>query len=275
MTDAPALTTDLTDGILTIRLSRPESRNAQSPGLWAALAAIGRELDPAVRAVVLAADGPSFSAGLDRRMLTPEGIPGEGSMLGFAQLPPADLEDLIGTFQDAFRWWRRCPVPTVAAVQGHAVGAGFQLALACDLMVVADDVQLAMKEPSLGLVPDLGGTLPLVEAVGYSRSLELVLSGRRVGAEEAVRIGLALQSVPGDQLDAAARELARACASALPGAVSATKALLRDAAVRAGAIGSGEVGYAAAHDDQLAAERAAQGVRIRELVGMMMGRGQS
>ena len=274
MTDAPALTTDLTDGILTIRLSRPGSRNAQSPALWAALASIGRELDPGVRAVVLAAVGPSFSAGLDRRMLTPEGIPGEGSMLGFAQLAPAELEDLIGTFQDAFRWWRSCPVPTIAAVQGHAVGTGFQLALACDLMVVADDVQLAMKEPSLGLVPDLGGTLPLVEAVGYSRALELVLSGRRVGAEEAVRIGLAVQSVQRDRLDVATRELARSCASAVPGAVSATKALLRDAAVRAGAIGSGEVGYAPAHDAQLAAERAAQGVRIRELVGMMMGRAQ-
>ncbi len=274
MTDAPALTTDLTDGILTVRLSRPEARNAQGPGLWAALAAIGRDLDPAVRAVVLAADGKSFSAGLDRRMLTPAGIPGEGSMLEFAQLPPAQLVDLIGTFQEAFRWWRRCPVPTVAAVQGHAVGAGFQLALACDVIVVAEDVQFAMKEPSLGLVPDLGGTLPLVEAVGYSRALELVLSGRWVGAEEAVRIGLALRTVPGDQLDAAAREVAVGCASALPGAVSATKALLRDAVVRVGDVAAGAVDYASAHDAQLLAERTAQGVRIRALVAMMMGRAQ-
>jgi enoyl-CoA hydratase/carnithine racemase len=265
MTDASALTTDLSDGILTVRLTRPESRNAQSPALWAALAAIGRDLDPAVRAVVLCADGPSFSAGMDRRMLTPEGIPGEGSMLEFAQMTPEELDARIAEFQQAFTWWRRVGVPTVAAVQGHAVGAGFQLALGCDLMVVADDVQLAMKEPSLGLVPDLGGTLPLVEAVGYGRALELVLSGRWVGAEEAVRIGLALRAVPRDALEATAREVARSCATALPGAVIGTKALLRDAAA-----GGGD--WAGAHDRQVAAERGIQGGRIRELVAMMTGR---
>ena len=203
MTDA-AISTDLSQGILTVRLTRPETRNAQGPALWRELADVGRTLDPAVRVVVLCADGPAFSAGLDRRMLMPEGIPGEGSMLEFSRMPAEELQDLISTFQGAFSWWRRADVVTVAAVQGHAVGAGFQLALGCDLMVVADDVQLAMKEPSLGLVPDLGGTLPLVEAVGYSRALELVVSGRRVGAEEAVRIGLALKAVPRDELESAA-----------------------------------------------------------------------
>lgn len=263
---ASDLTTTLTDGILTVRLCRPDTRNAQTPALWRALAEIGRTLDPAVRAVVLCADGPSFSAGLDRRMFTPEGIPGEGSMLAFAQMPPPELDAQIATYQEAFAWWRRSPVVTVAAVQGHAVGAGFQLALACDVIVVADDVAFAMKEPSLGLVPDLGGTLPLAQAVGYSRALELVVSGRRVGAEEAVRIGLALRSVPPEDLAQAAHEVASACASAAPGVVAATKALLRDA--------GHPDGYAAAHDGQLAAERGAQGVRIRELVGMMLGGGR-
>ena len=260
MTDA-ALTTVLDNGILTVRLTRPESRNAQGPALWRDLAAVGRDLDPAVRAVVLCADGPSFSAGLDRRMLTPEGIPGEGSMLEFARMPAAELHDLIGTFQGAFSWWRRADVVTVAAVQGHAVGAGFQLALACDLMIVSEDVALAMKEPSLGLVPDLGGTLPLVEAVGYSRALEIVVSGRRVGAEEAVRIGLALRAVPREQLEATAREVAASCATALPGAIAATKHLLRDA--------MHAEGHSAAHDAQMVAERAAQAGRIAEMVAML------
>jgi enoyl-CoA hydratase/carnithine racemase len=184
-------------------------------------------------------------------------------MVELARMAPEELDRRIAVYQEAFSWWRRCDVVTVAAVQGHAVGAGFQLALACDLMVVAEDVALAMKEPSLGLVPDLGGTLPLVEAVGYSRALELVVSGRRVGAEEAVRIGLALRSVPVGDLESTAREVAASCATAAHGAVAATKALLRDALH-----GSG---YTAAHDAQLADERAAQGVRIRELVGMMLG----
>lgn len=247
-----------------MRLCRPESRNAQDPALWRELARVGTDLGGQVRAIVLAAEGPSFSAGLDRRMLTGEGIPGEGSLMEFAQMPPEELDRLIASFQEAFLWWRRSPVVTVAAVSGHAIGAGLQLALACDIMIVADDVQLSMKEPSLGLVPDLGGTLPLVEAVGYSRALELVVSGRWVGAEEAVRIGLALKAVPSEQLDAAALEVARSCASALPGAVAATKALLRDAGHHAG--------HAAAHDAQLAAERRAQGERIRELATMQRAR---
>ena len=263
MTEQSAFTTELSEGILTVRLCRPETRNAQGPALWADLGDLGDNLDPAVRAVVLTAEGPSFSAGMDRRMLTPAGIPGQGSMLEFATMPPDELDTLIASFQRAFSWWRRSPVVTVAAVGGHAVGAGFQLALGCDVMVVADDVQFSMKEPSLGLVPDLGGTLPLVEAVGYSRALELVVSGRWVHADEAVRTGLALKSVPRDELDAAAREVALSCATALPGAVSATKGLLRDAL-------RGE-GWAAAHDAQMAAERAVQGVRIRELVALMTG----
>lgn len=261
MTTPDSLVVTRIDSVLSVRLSRPGTRNAQDPALWRDLAAIGADLPADVRAVVLSAEGASFSAGLDRRMLTPEGIPGEGSLLGYAAMAPDQLDALIATFQEAFRWWRRSPVVTVAAVGGHAVGAGFQLALACDVMVVGDDVALAMKEPSLGLVPDLGGTLPLVEAVGYSRALELVLSGRWVGAEEAVRLGIALRAVPRAELDATALDIARACAAPSAGAVAATKALLRDAMHRAG--------YAGAHDAQLAAERAAQGERIRELAALL------
>lgn len=257
MPDDDALDVRLEGGILTVRLTRPASRNAQGPALWRALARVGQDLPDEVRAVVLCAAGPSFSAGLDRRMLTPEGIPGEGSLVQLATLPPEALDARISAYQQAFRWWRRCPVVTVAAVGGHAVGAGFQLALACDVMVVADDVQLSMREPRLGLVPDLGGTLPLVEAVGYSRALELVVSGRWVGAEEAVRIGVALRSVPRDQLEDEALVVARSCAEAPAGAVAATKALLRDAMHPAG--------HASAQDEQLSAERAAQGERIRSL----------
>lgn len=271
MTHSAAVSTDLTRGILTVRLTAPATRNAQGPALWRALAAIGADLDPSVRAVVLCADGPSFSAGLDRRMLTPDGIPGEGSFLDFARMPPEELDTLIASYQRAFTWWRRCPVVTVAAVQGHAVGAGFQLALACDVMVVADDVKLTMKEPSLGLVPDLGGTLPLVEAVGYSRALELVASGRAVEAEEAVRIGLAIRSVAAGDLGSAALAVASACATAMPGAVAATKLLLRDAAVRAAGSGTAADAWGSAHEAQLAAERAQQGERIRALASMLSG----
>ena len=106
------------------------------------------------------------------------------------------LDATITAFQRGFTWLRDERVISIAAVQGHAVGAGFQLALACDLRMVADDARFAMRETSLGLVPDLTGTAPLVRAIGYSRALEVCVTGRWIGAEEAVpdRPGLAAPS---------------------------------------------------------------------------------
>jgi len=202
---------------------------------------------------VLRAEGPSFSAGLDRAMFT-EGVDGEPGLASLAALDDADLDRVIAGFQQAFTWWRDERVVTVAAVQGHAVGAGFQLALACDLRVLADDARLAMREPSLGLVPDLAGTKPLADAVGYSRALEICATGRWVSAQEAADIGLASLVVPRDELDTATRDLAAALLAAPAGAVRATKALLRDAGRRT-------------HEQQQAAERAAQAGRLRDLAG--------
>lgn len=221
--------------------------------MWRALTEIGSALlaDGGVRVVLLRAEGSSFSAGLDRAMLT-DGLDDEPGLAALAALDDASLDVVIDGFQQAFAWWRDDRVISIAAVQGHAVGAGFQLALACDLRIVADDVQLAMKEPSLGLVPDLGGTQPLVELVGYSRALEICVTGRWVGAEEAVSIGLASIAVPGAELDVAARELAGAMLAAPAGAARATKALLRQAGSRT-------------YDEQRAAERAAQAGRLRDL----------
>jgi enoyl-CoA hydratase/carnithine racemase len=207
-----------------------------------------------VRIVVLDAKGPSFSAGIDRRMLDGTGIPGERTVRELATLDTGDAEAMIAEFQAAFTWWRESPAVTVAAVQGHAVGAGFQLALACDLVVCADDARFAMRETSLGLVPDLGGTAPLVAAVGYQRALEICATGRWVGAQEAVGLGLALTAVPVHELRAAVDDLVAALLAAPPGALRETKRLLR------GALSS-------TAERQLAAEREAQVRRIRELAG--------
>jgi enoyl-CoA hydratase/carnithine racemase len=204
-----------------------------------------------VRVVVLRAEGASFSAGMDRAMFT-TGIDGEPGLVALAALDDAALDAVIDGFQQAFAWWRDDRVVSIAAVQGHAVGAGFQLALACDLRVLADDAQLSMKEPSLGLVPDLGGTKPLVDLVGYSRALEICATGRWVGAEEAAATGLATIVVPVEELEAAARDLAAALLASPAGAVRATKALLRGAGRRT-------------YDEQRAAERAAQAGRLRDL----------
>lgn len=200
---------------------------------------------------MLRAEGLSFSAGLDRAMLG-AGLDGEPGLAALAALDDDALDAAIAGFQRAFTWWREVDAVTVAAVGGHAVGAGFQLALACDLRVVADDVQLAMRETSLGLVPDLAGTSPLVRIVGYPRALEICATGRWVGAQEAVRLGLAETAVPRAELDAAVDDLAAALLSPPAGAVAAVKRLLRSA-------------EEASRADQLAAERAAQRDRLRAL----------
>ncbi|MFG2221504.1 enoyl-CoA hydratase/isomerase family protein [Streptomyces sp. NPDC048644] len=241
--------------IATVTLAHAAKRNAQSPAMWRALAEAGSLLPGTVRIAVLRGEGKSFSAGLDRQAFTPEGFDGEPSFLDMARGSDSELDATIAAYQEAFTWWRRTDLVSIAAVQGHAIGAGFQLALACDLRVCAQDVQFAMRETSLGLVPDLTGTHPLVGLVGYARALEICATGRFVHAEEAGRIGLANLVVPGDELDAAVSDLAAALIAAPRDAVIETKALL------AGAVGRG-------FEEQRTAERAAQGRRLRDLAGV-------
>jgi len=251
--DGVRLTVD--DAIATVTLTNPTKRNAQSPALWRALTQAGRSLPGSVRVVVLRAEGKSFSAGLDRQAFTPDGFDGEPSFIDLARGSDAELDATIAEYQEAFTWWRRSDIVSIAAVQGHAIGAGFQLALACDLRVVADDVQFAMRETSLGLVPDLTGTYPLVSLVGYARALEICATGRFVLAEEAERTGLANLAVPADQVDGAVRDLAAALLSAPRDAVIETKALLRGVQDRT-------------YEEQRGAERAAQARRLRDLAGV-------
>jgi len=238
----------------TITLARPEALNAQTPHTWEALRAIGESLPGDVRAVVVRGAGRAFSAGLDRRFFTASEVDGQPGITGIAALPDEEADTTIAAFQAGFSWLRDPTRVTVAAVQGHAIGAGFQLALACDLRVAADDVQFCMAETSLGIVPDLGGTYPLVQAVGYARAVEICLSGRRVGADEAVASGLALRAVPVAQLDAAVDELVASLLTAPPKASAETLRLLAGAAEGADPAA------------QLAAERAAQLRRLRSLV---------
>ncbi|GAA3824072.1 enoyl-CoA hydratase/isomerase family protein [Sphaerisporangium flaviroseum] len=240
--------------IATITLDRPDKRNAQTSATWSALAQIGRTLPEQVRVVVVRGEGPSFSAGIDRRMFTPEGVPGQGSFASAAALDGGTLEERIAEFQQGFLWLRRPDIVSIAAVQGHAIGAGFQLALACDLRILADDAKFCMKEPALGLVPDLTGTKPLVDLIGLARAVEICLTARVVEAEEALRLGLAEQVVPGEELSAATRRLAAALLTTDRDAAAATKRLLQSAGGRT-------------LEEQSAAERAEQAVRIRALFG--------
>lgn len=242
--------------VLTITLDRPAVRNAQTPRMWRALAEIGAGIGDDVRVVLVRGAGQSFSAGLDRSMLDPStSAPGVETVADLLRLDDAGLSATIEEYQRGFTFLRDPRFVSIAVVQGYAVGAGFQLALACDLRILSDDAQLCMKESALGLVPDLTGTKPLVEAVGYARALEICATARMVDAREADAIGLAQRVVPADGLDAAVAELVAALTAPMVGAVRETKALLQGAAERS-------------LDEQRRLEREAQGRRFREVAAL-------
>lgn len=234
--------------VATVTLHRPDVLNAQTPQMWQELREIARRLPGDVRVVVVRGEGRAFSSGLDRSVA--------GTLAGdLARLPPEEAAARLAEFQAAFSWLRRTDLITIAGVQGHAIGAGLQLALACDLRVLAEDAQLAMAEVELGLVPDLGGSKRLVDLAGYARAMEICLTGRRVDAAEAARIGLANLVVPAGDLAAALADLAAAVLDADRGAVIEIKGLLSGAAVRS-------------YQEQLRAEREAQVRRLRALAGL-------
>ena len=216
--------------VATITLDKPEVRNAQTPTMWRTLAALGAALPDDVRVVVLKGAGETFSAGLDRSLLTPGGGDGQESVADLLSQSDEQISATIDDYQQGFTWLRDPRFVSIAQVHGYAIGAGFQLALSCDLIVASDDAQFCMKEAALGLVPDLTGTKPLVEAVGYARALEICATARMVGADEAVRLGFALAAVPRADLDATVADLVTALTAPLPGSGPRDQGLLLQAA---------------------------------------------
>ncbi|GIG64596.1 enoyl-CoA hydratase/isomerase family protein [Phytomonospora endophytica] len=248
MTEIEAVRFTVDGPVARVELYRPASLNAQTPRMWDRLREIGRELRGDVRCVVVTGAGPSFSAGLDRAVLA------GGLAKELVAMPGEEGDARIGEFQEAFSWLRRPDLLSVAVVRGHAIGAGLQLALACDFRVLSVDAKLRMPEVSLGLVPDLGGTKRLVELVGYGRALELCLTSRAVGAGEATAMGLATLAVEDAELEGTAEDLVAALLSAPRSAAIEAKALLLGAVTASPA-------------EQLAAERAAQLRLLAELTG--------
>jgi enoyl-CoA hydratase/carnithine racemase len=239
--------------VATVTLCRPHVLNAQTPRMWGRLREISRDLPGDVRVVVVRGEGRSFSAGLDLNAVS-AGPENPASLARIASLPDDEASAQIRSYQEAFDWLRRPDLVSIAAVQGHAIGAGFQLALACDLRICAQDAKFTMAEVTIGLVPDLGGTRRLVELVGYARALEICVTGRRIPADEALRIGLATSVVALDTLDDAVAELTAQLLASRRDAVVEVKALLAAAAGRSFA-------------DQERYEREAQVRMIRGLLG--------
>jgi 2-(1,2-epoxy-1,2-dihydrophenyl)acetyl-CoA isomerase len=221
MADFETLRYGVHDGVATIELARPDKRNAISAQMFSELgdAAEAAASDPGIRAVLVRGAGPSFCSGIDVTLL--------GQLAGTRG---ARLRSFIRTAQRPFLTLAQMDKPSVAEVQGHALGAGFQLALACDLRVCAEDVRFALLEVRFGLIPDLGGLHRLSRLIGPARTKELVWTGRTVEPEEAERLGLANRVVPTDTLAKEGEALAREVAASPPIPVSLTKSLIGRAA---------------------------------------------
>jgi enoyl-CoA hydratase/carnithine racemase len=245
--------------IAEIVLCEPARRNSQTPAMWRALAALGRSMPGEVRVVILRAEGPSFSAGLDRSMLNDADQ--EETVRGLLHNTDVAAARTIGEYQQGFMFLRDPNFISIAAVQGYAVGAGFQLALACDIRVVADNAVFCMKEPALGLVPDLTGLRPLVRQVGYARALEVCIRARNIDAQEAVTLGLAHSVVPVSDLASEVDALVRSVLQSDTEAVRETKKLLQSA-------------QDLELEQQRTLESAAQVRRLRALVGAQTDSGQ-
>lgn len=208
----------LDDGVATLTLDRPEAKNALDPTmadeLGECLAAI--RADEAVRVLVLAGAGGAFCAGGDVKAM------GQGG-------PRTPEQRRAGMA----RYTRICTElmaldrPVIAAVDGVAYGAGFSLALMCDIVLLSERARLCMVFQRIGLVPDMGAFYTLPRVVGLQRAKELIFSAREIDAAEALRLGLAMEVVPAEALAARAQAIARSFAGASPVAMSIAKRALQ------------------------------------------------
>jgi enoyl-CoA hydratase/carnithine racemase len=200
----------------TLTLARPDKRNAQNQLMWEELAQLGTKLlpDETLRCLVVTGEGSTFSAGID----LVEGM--AGLIDGMAERSSDEEARAAGrAAAGTFSWIPDLGCASVAAVRGHAYGAGLQLALACDFRVFAEGTKVGLVEMRFGILPDMGATVRLPRIVGESRARELILLGDVIDADEALRIGLANRVVADGDLDAAAAELAGRLAAQPPIAI--------------------------------------------------------
>ncbi len=217
-------------GVAHVRLTRPDKRNALDGAMFQAIAQAGERLknDLSVRAVVVSGDGPSFCAGLDFGSFQAMGSGGNGTS-GNGSQNGADIgamvEGRITHLAQQIAWvWQEVPVPVVAALAGHALGGGMQLALGADIRIAHPDTKLSMREVHWGLIPDMTGTLMLSRLVRDDVMKDLVFTGRILPASEGAALGLVTRLSNDPVADALA--VAREIAGRSPDAVRGAKKLI-------------------------------------------------
>lgn len=224
------VTIEVVDGVADVRMNRADKRNALDNAMFTSLAAAGEYLktQPEIRAVVLSGDGASFCAGLDfgSFQAMAEGPKSEpGPKNESAMNAGAMSEGRITHLAQQVCWvWQEVPVPVIAAVHGHALGGGMQIALGADIRFVHPDTQLSVREVHWGLIPDMTGTLMLSRLVRPDIAKELVFTAKVISGKEGYEIGLATHLAENPHADAMV--LAREIAGRSPDAVRGAKKLL-------------------------------------------------
>ncbi len=218
----------ISDGVADVVFNRADKRNALDNAMFSAIAEAGERLksEPGVRAVVLSGEGASFCAGLDfssfQAMAGGDGVTSEAASSEGS--PGSMRDDRITHLGQQVCWvWQELEVPVIAAVHGHALGGGLQIALGADIRIVHPDTKMSVREVYWGLVPDMTGTFILSTLVRPDIAKELTFTARVFSGSEAAEMGLAtrLSDAPKDEAMALAREIA----SMSPGAVRGSKAL--------------------------------------------------
>ena len=210
MSDHDGFGVAVADGVATITLDVPGKLNRVSMIGRDQLARVFDDLggDDDVRAIVLDGAGATFTAG--------------GDVAAFLERTPEELSRLAWNVAAP----ERCPKPVVASLRGYVLGVGLELALACDFRLAADDVQLALPEVRLGMIPGSGGTQRLARLVGLGRAKDVIMRGRRIDADEALALGLVTQVVPAHRLEAEVRALLAELAERPPLALAVAKRVL-------------------------------------------------
>jgi enoyl-CoA hydratase len=223
----PVLRREVTPWGVRLVLNRPSKLNAISHELREALSAavVDAAADPAVRVVAIAGEGRAFCAGYDLSEAAPE------TALGWRDVLARDVEATLAIW--------RCPKPVIAQVHGYCLAGGLELAMACDLIVAADDAQLGEPEVRFGSAPV---TLLMPYLLGQKKTRELLFTGDLVSAEEALRIGLVNRVVPRAELSSAVGALAARLARVEPDVMAPTKRMLNGAMEAAGFLAAVEAG---------------------------------
>jgi enoyl-CoA hydratase/carnithine racemase len=225
MTAYETIEFERTDTVGWLRLDRPDRLNSFTIAMWHEMRALGLAIrdDADLRAVVVSGNGRAFSSGIDTTVFTSGSADSieDGDDAGTRHADPT-VDGILRT-QEAFSWLADARYPTIAAVRGYALGAGLQLALACDIRVFARGTEVGLLEHKYGILPDLGGTQRLPRVVGASKAKELIWTAARIDADESYRIGLCDRLVDDADLEADVAALAAKIAAQPPLAVQGAK----------------------------------------------------